>query len=436
MGYKKAMFMASMMFAVFTTAQCAPGFSPGKQRIPLKMHLVRDGVLAQYVDAFLEQNPGIKDHLSGSSDDQLRNWAWHLADQIEKRYLLSPSIMVNRIAYHTNVLFNRLKLARKQAQSAALAHPIDLELQEFSPKSLRALLQESRLHQKECSEKMNALQDIIIQSHDGAEQGDYGVEAALLKMVDELNGRYESILKSFVGIPHLMTRKKLNDRLKVLRQDWDYAQNYLPALLHHGQLLHTLNQVMHEKIETIFSDAHLGITPYANKAMGLKWEMMRKAIDELADIHGQLSEKDAVILDPLCKKTAVMLWGNWLNDLQMQSRRVPAQRQALLEQVNRLKSHLVLMLTNPIRGHDHMTALLDPHHSGFVLSKPFLDQACDQILGLLEQAQSLVQTSQNQGKNQAENQRERQAQAEPSVPPTKDNMTPTRLQQAEPPAAV
>jgi|LauGreDrversion4_2_1035121.scaffolds.fasta_scaffold25410_2 hypothetical protein len=393
MRYKKAMFMVSMMSAVFSTTHSAPGFSPGKQRIPLKMHLVRVAVLAEYTDAFLEQNPAINANISHSSDDQLRNWASHLAYQIEKRYLFSPSIIINRIAYHAKGIFNRLELARKQAQSAALAHPIHLDLQEFSPKSLRALLQENRLHQKECSEKMNALQDLIIQYNDGAEKDDYGIEAALLQMVDQLNGQYESILKSFVGIPHMMTRKKLNDRFKVLRQDWGSLQNYLPALLHHGQLLHTLNQSMHEKIESIFSDAHLGMTPYANKAMGLKWEMMRKAIDELADIHSQLSEKDAVIVDQLCKKTAVMLWGHWLNDLQMQSKRVPAQRNAVLGLMNRLKNHLVLLVSQPLCGLDHFQALLDPHHSGLVLSKKFLDQSCDHLLRVLEQAQNLAQAS-------------------------------------------
>ena len=393
MHYKKTMFMVWMMSAVLSTAECAPGFSPEKQRIPLKMHLVRVAVLAEYVDDFLQQNPEINTNLSHSSDDQLRNWAVQLAHQIEKRYLFSPSIIINRISYHAKGIFNRLELVRKRAQSAALAHPIHLDLQEFSPKSLRMLLQENRLHQKECSEKMNALQDLLIQSVDGTEKDDYGIEAALLKMVDELNGQYESILKSFIGIPHMMARNKLNNRLKMLRQDWGSLQNYLPALLHHGQLLHTLNQSMHEKIDTIFSDAHLGMTPYANKAMGLKWEMIRKAIDELSDIHSQLSEKDGLILEKLCKKTAVILWGHWLNDLYIQSKRVPAQSQALLAQMHRLKNHLVLMVSNPIRGLDHFQALLDPHHSGLVLSKAFLDQSCSQILGLLEHAQNLAQPS-------------------------------------------
>jgi|GEM_PF-6055607 len=395
MGYKKTILMVWMMSTVFTTAQCSPGFSPGKQRIPLKMHLVRDQVLAEYVDVFLDQNPAIMADLSHTSNDQLRQWALHLAHQIEKRYLFSPSIIINRISYHAKGIFHCLELARKQAQSAALAHPIHLDLQEFSPKSLRTLLQENRLHQKECSEKMNALQEMIIQSNDGTDKDNYGIEAALLKMVDELNGRYEAILKSFVGIPHIITRKKLNDRMKVLRQDWGSLQNYLPALLHHGQLLHTLNQSMHEKIETIFSDAHLGITPYANKAMGLKWEMMRKAIDELEHIHSQLSEKDAIIVDQLCKKTAVMLWGDWLNDLQMQAKRVPAQSQALLVQMDRLKNHLVLLIAHPLRGLDHFQALLNPHHSGLVLSKAFLDQACDRLLHVLENVQNLSASSQS-----------------------------------------
>ncbi len=393
MRYKKAMFVAWIMSAVLSTAQCAPGFSPEKQRIPLKMHLVRDGVLAEYVDAFLEKNPAIKANLSHSSNEHLRKWALRLAYQIEKRYLFSPSIIINRIAYHAKGIFHRLELARKQAQSAVLTHPIHLDLEEVSPKNLRGLLQENRLHQKECSEKMNALQDLVLQFNDGTEKDDYSIEAALLKMVDELNGRYESILKAFIGIPHIVARKKLNDRLTFLRQDWRSLQNYLPALLHHGQLLHNLNQVMHEKIETIFSDAHLGMTPYANKVMGLKWEMMRKAIDELSDIHSQLLEKDGITLDQLCKKTAVMLWQNCLNELQTQSKRVPAQRNALLDQINRLKNHLVLMVSHPLRGLDHFQALLDPHTSGLFLSKDCLDQACDHLLRVLEQAQRLAQAS-------------------------------------------
>jgi hypothetical protein len=123
--------------------------------------------------------------------------------------------------------------------------------------------------------------------------------------------------------------------------------------------------------------------------------MMRKAIDELEHIHSQLSEKDAMIVDQLCKKTAVMLWGHWLNDLQMQAKRVPAQSQALLAQMDRLKNHLVLLIAHPLRGLDHFQSLLDPHHSGLVLSKDFLDQACDRLLHVLENVQTLSASSQS-----------------------------------------
>lgn len=378
-----------IMAMVGFTVQSGKEFSPEKQRLRSKRKRVSMPLLSEYVDEFLNSNPSIKAHLVHISDAKLLYWATQLASKIEERYTLYPSTLINRFSHHISDIVYILKLCRKQAQDHLLEDPVFWNEEEYSKKTLRELLKLNQDHQKECTEKMKSIEGMLVGATKGDVKESQNLEKELVEMVGALNKNHQWMFQAFVGFPQVAARKKLNDQWSFLRKQGHFLQNYGPILLQHVQSLCRLNEFMHDKIKAIFSDAHLGITPYTNKVMGLKWEMMHKAIDELADIHSNMSEKDRMILDQWCKKTATLLWKEWLKDLQNKSQHPSCDKGRLLVHQKLIANQLVQLLTKPIQGLDQFKALLSPHHSGLILSKNLLDQACDYILDLLEKAQGM-----------------------------------------------
>jgi hypothetical protein len=120
------------------------------------------------------------------------------------------------------------------------------------------------------------------------------------------------MMMSFVGLPAASIRKKLDQKWRILAQESHTSIEHLSDLLEHSQVLQNINQSMCEQLAFIFSDAHLGITPYADHAMGLQCEMIHKAIREMASIRFGLSKENQILFDHLCRLLAVGLWVDWI----------------------------------------------------------------------------------------------------------------------------
>ena len=433
MRYKALIPSLLVMTMVGFSVQSAKEFSPGKQRLPRKRKPLDMRDLVQYVKEFLALNPALMDNLSHASDTLLSHWSKKLAHKIEERYILFPSTFINRLSHHATCIFHILILCRKKARHALLKKPIDIQpdaaKHPVAKKNLRLLLQENRLTQKKCAEKMETLRKMVTESIESGEKEVHDLEGELLAMMHELNENYQSMLQSFMGLPQVLARKQLHTQWRFLRQQGDSLDHYIPSLLKHTHALHDLNQSMHEKIDHIFSDAHLGITPYSNKVMGLKWEMMQKAIAELSDIHAKLSENNRLALEQLCKNTAATLWVQWFKASQEEKKSsmptkdtpVGTPEKALEKSSMPTKdtpagtpektpekpsmptkdtpesapSHierLIKLFSSPIHDLDHFRALLSPHQISLTLSKELLHQACEQILHVLEKAQRIELT--------------------------------------------
>jgi len=408
----KAFLIYSVVFLYADHAVSARQYQPGKHAILRKLRPVDFYALEHYVDEFLENNALTTDRLACVNNAMLLEWSAELAKKIEQRYCFAPSTLVNRTLFHEKKIFHILQNRRNTAQAEITQECVNWKIcheKSADTVALRTLMDRYAQGENICSENIQEIEKRLEQLHpeDRAEKNH--LRQVLVQVITNLHDHHHAVLESFAGAPMLSMRKKLATQWQILaREEEDLNQN-LSALLRHSQILHQLNKTMHEKLRFIFSNTHLGITPYTDKALGLKCEMFNKAILELGALRSTLSDKKQAMFDVVCRFVAVQLWTQWfpLFKTDMQPATKPGaqqdEKQGTMQAaaqsnqdvqknqdqnyLDALQKDLMFLMENPLAMGHVLEKLLSPFSHNIILPAKHLDQACKIILELLRLVQ-------------------------------------------------
>ncbi len=371
------------------------GYSIEKGGLRKKLKCVCEEVLDGYLSKFLDQNAKAKEHLPYATNETLREWSRGLEEEVEKRYIYSPSTAVNRRKDHQEQIFALLQNYRKKAQDLAIAKPLQLtETEAVLPISLsmRLLLNENQQRNRELQSIQEQIKEIS-NKPDG-EQEDKVIEIMhlLVQYMQQNNDYQENIREFFFGSPNENFLRDLKTKSLALSEFPEknrVSVNLLGTMVDHCHVLQSINNRMIKNLYALFLYPHDGAL-IDDKEVPHVALLIKNAVEKIEALGGKLSEKNKLIFDQLCRVTALILWTEWIQDLKKAS--APAVNTGIVQNnavvdfglvAQDIKKDWAEVMSNKLCTGDQLKKWFSLVRSGCFLPKVLVQKWLEELLDLL-----------------------------------------------------
>jgi hypothetical protein len=179
--------------------------------------------------------------------------------------------------------------------------------------SMRLLLNENQ-------QRNTALDDIkaLLNDH-GYESSTRREEVMhlLLQYMQQNEAYRRNIREFFFGYPDeqfLQTLKAKGLVLSDFSRKKTPSPDFLSMLLDHCQILQSINNRMINNLQSLFLYPPEGM-PVKDSELSKAYVLIKNTVEQIKEKGSQLSEKNKLIFDQLCRITALILWIDWIQDL-------------------------------------------------------------------------------------------------------------------------